>query len=240
MKKPITAAIMQPYFLPYIGYWQLINAVDKFGIYDNIKFTKKGWINRNHFLQNGKEEVFSLPLKKDSDHLDINQRFLSDDFALSRQKLLRRFESAYRKAPNYIEGIDIFSMCLLYNKTNLFEYLLHSIKQICAYLDIKTELIVSSTLNLDHSLKGQERVIATCEAMRATDYLNPIGGQVLYDAQTFARHGINLHFQKPPSCFYTQFSREFIPNLSIIDLIMFNDRATVKRLLISMDSVAAL
>jgi hypothetical protein len=235
MKAPIAAGIMQPYFLPYIGYWQLINAVDKFGIYDNIKFTKRGWINRNYFLQNGKEEVFSLPLKKDSDYLDINQRVLCEGFPAARQKLLRRFEAAYRRAPNYIEGMDIFSMCLLYNETNLFQYLLHSIKQICLYLDIKTELIVSSTLGLDHSLRGQERVIATCKALGATDYLNPVGGVRLYDTHTFAAHGINLSFQNPPSFSYAQFRHEFIPNLSIIDVIMFNDRDTIKRNLTPVD-----
>lgn len=231
MNKKLTAAIMQPYFLPYIGYWQLINAVEKFVVCDNIKFTKKGWINRNHFLQNDKTEVFSLPLKKDADHLYVNQRELSDNFSQDCQKLLRRFESAYRKAPNYDEGISLFSICLLYEEKNLFEYLLHSIKQICAYLGIKTELIVSSTLNMDHSLKKQERVIATCKALGATDYLNPAGGKLLYDKETFSAHGINLSFQNLPSCSYPQFHDRFVPNLSIIDLVMFNDRATVKHFL---------
>jgi hypothetical protein len=88
---------MQPYFLPYIGYWQLIGAVDVFVVYDNIKYTKKGWINRNRFLRNGTEALFSLPLRKDSDFLDVNQRYLADSF--HREDLINRFREAYRKAP---------------------------------------------------------------------------------------------------------------------------------------------
>ena len=58
-----TLGIMQPYFLPYIGYWQLLSAVDQFVVYDNIKYTKKGWINRNRFLRDGTDAVFTIPLK---------------------------------------------------------------------------------------------------------------------------------------------------------------------------------
>ena len=229
--KKTTVAIMQPYFLPYIGYWQLIHAVDTFVACDNIKYTKQGWINRNRFLQHGKIEIFSLPLKRDSDSLNIDQRYLADSFPADRQKLLRRFESAYRLAPNHTEGMDLLSTCLLCDETNLFNYLFHSIKQVCGYLDIKTELIVSSSLSMNHGLKAEERVMATCKVLEATDYLNLSGGKSLYDKQHFAEHGIRLHFQDMPHCTYPQFDYEFTPNLSIIDLIMFNDQATARRFL---------
>ena len=94
-------AIMQPYFLPYIGYYQLINAVDTFIVYDNIKYTKKGWINRNRFLFNGRDETFTIPLKNDSDYLDIYQRSLSKDYLIYNRKTLRKIEQSYRKAPNF-------------------------------------------------------------------------------------------------------------------------------------------
>ena len=92
-------AIMQPYFLPYIGYFQLIAAVDQFIVYDNIKYTKKGWINRNRLLQNGTDTVFSIPLSKDSDALDIRERQIAADFR--RDKLLKQIAEAYRKAPYF-------------------------------------------------------------------------------------------------------------------------------------------
>jgi hypothetical protein len=94
-------AIMQPYIFPYIGYFQLINTVDKFVVYDNIQFTKKGWINRNRILINGKEEYITLPLKKDSDYLNIDQRVLSDVFKEQRNKILRKINESYKKAPGF-------------------------------------------------------------------------------------------------------------------------------------------
>ncbi|AVC45854.1 wbqC-like family protein (plasmid) [Rhizobium leguminosarum bv. viciae] len=87
-------AIMQPYFFPYIGYFQLIHAVDKFVVYDNIKYTKKGWINRNRILRNGEDYTFSLPIKAASDSLDICDRTLSTEF--DRNKLVNQIQGAYR------------------------------------------------------------------------------------------------------------------------------------------------
>src|SRR5438445_505000 len=93
--------IMQPYFFPYIGYFQLINAVDEFVVYDNIEFTKKGWINRNRILVNGKDAYITIPLKKDSDYLNVNERWLADVWTVERKKLLNRITESYRKAPYY-------------------------------------------------------------------------------------------------------------------------------------------
>ncbi len=119
MAETVNVAIMQPYFLPYIGYWQLINAVDKFVVYDNIEYSKKGWINRNRFLQNGKDELFTIPLKKDSDYLYIRDRYLSDNIEAEQKKILRRFENAYRKAPYYEEGIVLLKNCLLFDENEV-------------------------------------------------------------------------------------------------------------------------
>ncbi len=80
-------AIMQPYFFPYIGYFQLINTVDEFVVYDNIEFTKKGWINRNRILVNGKDEYITLPIKKDSDFLHVKDRFLAETWSKDSAKM---------------------------------------------------------------------------------------------------------------------------------------------------------
>src|SRR5690554_1369276 len=93
-------AIMQPYFLPYLGYWQLMNCVEKFVVYDDVQFTKKGWIHRNRYLNNGKDQVFTLPLKKDSDYLDVVDRSVSDSWEVEKGKLKRKIEGAYKKAPH--------------------------------------------------------------------------------------------------------------------------------------------
>ena len=219
-------AIMQPYFLPYIGYWQLIAAVDAFVVYDNIKYTKKGWINRNRFLMNGVEAGFSLPLRKDSDFMDVNQRYLADAF--DRENLLNRFREAYRKAPEFSSVMPLLEQIIRNPEANLFEYILGSIRVVCGFLEIKTPLVVSSTIACDHSLKSGERVQAICKALEADTYVNPVGGMELYSKEDFARNGIDLKFLKALPFEYSQGGSPFVPWLSILDVLMFNSKTLIK------------
>lgn len=224
-------AIMQPYFLPYIGYWQLIKAVDVFVVYDDIQFTKKGWINRNRYLINGSDNMFSLPLKKASDYLNVIDRELSDTASGDLAKQLRKIESAYKKAPYCSEVFPLIKDCFNFDEKNLFKYIHHSILTVCRALEISTDIIVSSSLGLSKECKGQERVIETCKKLQATDYINPIGGKTLYDTAIFSDNGIQLHFQNVEPYIYTQFGDEFVPHLSIIDVMMFNGLEKTKSML---------
>src|SRR5437763_14407143 len=124
-------AIMQPYFLPYIGYFQLIGAVDVFVVYDNIKYTKKGWINRNRLLRDGKDAMFSLPLRKDSDSLDVRARELAADF--DRDKLLNQFKVAYARAPYFVRIYPLLERIVRCDARNLFRYLHHPIRGVCEH-----------------------------------------------------------------------------------------------------------
>lgn len=213
-------AIMQPYFFPYIGYFQLIAAVDLFIVYDNIKYTKKGWINRNRMLQNGADVMFSLPLKKDSDSLDVVQRELAADF--NRDKLLNQFSGAYWRAPYFEQTFPLIKQIVRYEDANLFRFLHHAIVMTCAHLGIGTEIKVSSGIAIDHELKGQDKVIALCEAIGATTYINAIGGMELYSKEVFRERGIELKFIKSHTFEYEQLGNEFVPWLSIVDVMMFN------------------
>ncbi|HMM02870.1 MULTISPECIES: WbqC family protein [unclassified Dysgonomonas] len=221
--------IMQPYFLPYIGYFQLLNAVDKYVIYDNIQYTKKGWINRNRILQNGKDLMITIPLEKDSDYLDIKDRCLSVGF--DKKKLLNQTRESYRKAPYFDMLMPLIERIVNYDDTNLFHYIDNSIREICKYLDIKTEIIISSTLDIDHSLKGQDKVIAICKELKATDYYNAIGGQELYSPEEFKKENINLYFISSNPIEYKQFANEFVPWLSILDVMMFNSLENIHKIL---------
>lgn len=224
--------IMQPYFLPYIGYWQLLNAVDKFVIYDNIQFTKKSWIRRNRILQNGKDSFITIPLNSGSDYLDITERFISDQyFDKDADKLLRKIRDAYRKAPYFDESMPIIEKCIQCKEKNLFTFILNSIKIISEYLGITTEIIISSHIEMNHSLKNQERVIEICKNLSATTYINPIGGLELYDRKIFEARGVELKFIKSKTGKYEQFKNEFIPNLSIIDVMMFNSKDDIIKML---------
>jgi hypothetical protein len=212
--------IMQPYFFPYIGYFQLIKSVDVFVVYDNIKYTKKGWINRNRMLLNGKEVMFSLPLKKDSDSLDIRERELAADF--NRDKLLNQIKGAYRRAPYFDQIFPLIESIVKYDDTNLFGFLHNSIIAICKHLLVDTEIRVSSGIDVDHCLKNQDRVLALCEALGASSYVNAIGGMALYSKEVFRERGVELKFIKPKLFTYPQFGNEFVPWLSIIDVLMLN------------------
>jgi len=224
-------AIMQPYIFPYIGYFQLINAVDKFVVYDNIQFTKKGWINRNRVLMNGKDEYFTISLKKDSDFLNVDQRMVSDIFKTDRIKLLRRISEAYRKAPEYNKVYPLVESIINEEEENLFAFIYQSLLTVCKYLDIKTAFVISSSIPIDHELKSQDKVIAICKALQATRYINPIGGVELYSKEIFEQNAIELNFIRSDNIEYRQFSGEFIPWLSIIDVMMFNTKETISKYL---------
>jgi hypothetical protein len=218
--------IMQPYFLPYIGNFQLIKASDLFIIYDNIKYTKKGWINRNRMLLNGADVIFSLPLKKDSDYLNVVDRELSSDF--DRQKFLNQMRGAYIKAPQFNTVWPLLEKIVMYENNNLFHYIYNSIIEICSYLDIKTKICLSSNLAIDHELKAQDKVIAICKAVNATIYINTAGGIDLYSKEIFFENGVELNFIKALPFEYAQLGNEFVPWLSIIDVLMFNSPEITK------------
>lgn len=217
---------MQPYFMPYIGYFQLIAAVDRFIIYDNIEYTKKGWINRNRMLLNGAEVIFSLALKKDSDTLDVVERELATVF--SRNKLLSQIKGAYNRAPHFKETFRLLEKIVGYEENNLFKYLYYSLIQTCCHLGIDTEIKISSSIDINHELKAQDKVLAICAAMHADTYINSIGGIEIYDKEEFAAKGVELQFIKSTPFEYSQFGAPFIPWLSIIDIMMFNKVETVR------------
>ncbi len=226
-------AIMQPYFLPYIGYFQLMNSVDEFVIYDNIQYTKKGWINRNRILVNGQDAYITLPLKRDSDYFNVSQRFLSDSWFQDRKKLLNKISASYRKAPYYLSTFPLIEECLLFEDSNLFYFILNSIKLVNRFLNIQTSLVISSSINIDHTLKAEKRIIAICKARNAVSYINPIGGTKLYRGDEFDSEGIKLFFLQTKDISYKQFDNGFVPWLSIIDVLMFNSVENVWRYLSS-------
>lgn len=219
--------IMQPYFIPYIGYWQLLNAVDKYIIYDDVNFIKGGWINRNRILLNNGPKMINLQMSGASPNKLINEVEVLDSEIL-RRKFLKTIESGYLKAPYFESVYPLIERIINLEEKNLAKYLESSLKQICAFLSIDTEIIVSSNVKKNNNLKGQEKVIEICKALGASEYYNAIGGRELYSYDDFESHNIKLKFLKTDTIEYAQYQNEFVPNLSIIDVMMFNSVNEIK------------
>lgn len=215
-------AIMQPYFLPYIGYFQLISAVDEFVFFDDVQYINKGWINRNRILNGADDLLFTIPLHKSPRGARINQRTISNQWCDQRIKLLKTIECTYSNAPYFDLAYDLIDHIFHYEEDKLADYVTYSIHQISKYLGIKTSFLKSSSYHLDDEFKGELRILELCNQLGADHYVNPIGGLELYSAELFDTHGINLSFLKTKNIEYSQFSHTFVPNLSIIDVIMFN------------------
>ena len=229
--------IMQPYFLPYLGYFQLMSACDKFVVYDNIKFTKKGWIHRNRMLLNGSDQLFSLPLKNDSDFLDVRERYIGDNFDKEKMKILGQIKSSYGRAPCFAAVYPMIESIFNSPERNLFAFIYQSLETVKGYLSIDTPLIISSGVDADHTLKGKERVMAICKALSGDTYINPIGGMELYDKDEFKANGIVLHFHKMRMVPYIQGGSTFVPALSILDVMMYNNKEQIHALMGAYDLI---
>lgn len=231
----MTLAIMQPYFLPYIGYMQLMGAVDAFVLYDDVSFINRGWINRNRLLINGQEYLFTIPLKDASQNKRINEVHLTDD-PKWRGKLLKTIEQGYRKAPQYAGVMPLTEKIINFATDSIADLVHYSLVELNSYLGLTTRLVPSSSVYNNVELKAQERILDICQQEGATRYINPIGGTDLYDKPSFAQAGIELNFIKTNRVEYPQLSRnagpnEFIPYLSILDVLMFNDAEQTRQLM---------
>ena len=221
---------MQPYFLPYIGYWQMMQAVDEFVVYDDVQFTR-GWINRNRMLWNGGVDTFTLPLLKGSSRANINARFLTDSWDDARKTLLGKFEHAYAKAPQYNEVRPLLEEMFVTAHSNLADFLFATLETLRAYLGIETALTRSSDLADMDGLRAADRILAVAKARGATVYVNAPGGRQLYDKDHFRKEGLELKFLQPEEVTYRQFGDGFEPWLSILDVMMFNDRDDIRKML---------
>ena len=181
---------------------------------------------------NGQDKLFSISLKKDSDYAQIVDRNLSDEYlSKGRKKILAQMKNAYQKAPRFNEVFPFIEECILYDEENLFKYVKYTLQKTIDYLDLKTELIVSSHIQMDHSLKSAERVLEILVKCNASEYFNTSAGLGLYDKEKFKQNNIELHYVNPILKEYKQMNNDFISGLSIIDVLMFNTKEEIQNLL---------
>ena len=217
----------QPYLFPYIGYWQLINLTDIYVIADNVQYIKKGYINRNYILNNRKPHRFTLEVQGVHLGIPINEVRVGNNA----KKILKTIFHTYTKAPYFSDVYPMIEEILLNDEKNLARYVGYSIENISDYLDMDTKFIYESDLDVDYSLGAQSGIINICKILNTDQYINAIGGQELYKKEDFEKEGIVLNFLKTEEITYKQFNDEFVPNLSIIDVMMFNSKDEIKNML---------
>ena len=222
--------IMQPYFFPYIGYFQLLNLADKYVVYDTAKYSNNKWGIRNRILINGAPGFFRVKTLKVSQNKGFDEIKISDDTEAVK-KNIHALECSYRKAPHFSEVMPILEQFLTGDYDNLAEYNVASNRLVCDYLGIKTEILLYSELDCDRNLKRQYRIYDICRVLDGNEYINSIGGMELYDFEEFRENGIELAFLKTDNIIYPQFGGEFVSNLSIIDVMMFNSVPEIQKML---------
>jgi len=220
-------AIMQPYFFPYIGYFQLINAVNKFVFYDDVNFIKRGWINRNKILINNQSNYFTIPCKDVSQNKLINQigHALNDR---SREKLLKKVSLSYRNAPFFNSVFPIIEKVVRFKSNLISDLAIESVETTCNYLKLHTSFEISSKKYNNRDLDRADRLIDICNIEGIKHYINPESGKTLYEKSYFSKRGITLSFLKTGDVRYKQFQNDFIQRLSIIDVMMFNSPEEIR------------
>ncbi len=243
--------IMQPYFFPYIGYFQLINAVDKFIMYDDLDFIKEAWVNRNKILiKNVGPSWITMPLVKKSSNAKIND-IVIDNTKRWQNNIKKTLELNYGRAPMFEMAFALVSDILNNETQSLSDFNYHSIHKISTYIGIKTPMVRNDEIYLSIERKLEEnsiktnyknlddtviekkvlRVFEICKYNKADVFINAIGGRELYSKSLFAANGLDVRFVKTDTIAYKQFGPIFYPSLSIIDVMMFNNTDTINQML---------
>jgi hypothetical protein len=209
-------AVMQPYFFPYIGYYQLMAAVDHFVLLDDVNFIKRGFVNRNEILLNGKRHRITLELSNASQNRKINEIAIGTNGS----KLLETIRHAYAHARYFALVYEAVAESLSNAGPLLIDVLEASIRKTSGLFGISTEISRSSRLGVDKDVRGEARIIKICNALDGNEYVNPPGGRGLYHRGSFEKHGIRLFFLEPHLEPYAQQSENFVPGLSVIDVLM--------------------
>jgi hypothetical protein len=222
---------MQPYIFPYLGYFQLINAVDKFVIYDDVGFIKEGWINRNYIAAEGRALLFTVPLEQASSGKLINETNLDPrSYRLWQNKFLQTLHQNYKKAPFFDSIFPPLKQIFEAERSKLTDLLVDSLLFVSNYLSLQTQFVTSSVIYNNKDLKGQDRILDICKKEQATEYYNLMGGQDLYSKSDFLKSNVVLNFiRSKQELEYNQGKiKNFIPRLSIIDVLMYNSKEKVR------------
>lgn len=233
--------IMQAYFFPYIGYFQLIDASDEFILYEHVAFRKKSWITKNRILDKGRKlpVEIRIPVIKKCSHKNISQIEISG--SNWKRPLLKMIYYNYKRAAYFKEVYPLIENCIQIDTSSLHDYNSAIINEICNYLDLKTNIKYKNEefLKLEVSLLNEVnikevkslRIVEICKQQKAHTYINPAGGIELYDKAYFKKNNLSLYFINTKEYSYNQFNMEYTPHLSIIDVLMHNGKEGTKKMI---------
>lgn len=208
---------MQPYFFPYLGYYQMAAHVDAFVFFDDVHFIKKGFINRNQILSNGQAKRFTVPVRQVSQNRRIHEHEYTGEF----DSFLALVERSYRRAPHFETVFPMVAEVVAGNERNVARVNARSIEMVLAYLGIQQRFSLASVLEIPDDIRGQDRILAVCELLDATHYINASGGRALYNQDVFEQRGLQLQFFEPELPKYGQGGGGFVNGLSILDAMMW-------------------
>lgn len=220
-------AIMQPYFLPKLSYWQLINKAETFVIYDDVQYIKGGWINRNRVLVNNLIKIITIPVKNDNLNKLINERYLADNWDFKKKKILSLIRESYKKSINFEIIYPLLINIFNFKNKNLSKFVTNSIVEISNFLEINTNIVNSSSLNICKKFKKENKLFEICKIFNSKEYINPIGGKKIYDKNFFKKNHINLYFLFPTNSMNNINSSSF--DLSIIDTLMNVEKKVIQK-----------
>ncbi len=242
-------AVMQPYFFPYIGYFQAINAVDKYIVYDDLNYIYQGWVDRNRLVDKSGTVFYIRPQLINASVSSLISEIELHPKQFWRKKLLKTLSFTYAGADSFKETFNLIQEILLFETNSLSNFNFHAIKKIADYLEIKTQLVQEKTKykNLEEELRTKRpssnseeheqletklvRALEICTTEKATVFINAFGGQLLYKKEDFKKNGIDLFFIETKPYNYKQFTNTFYPHLSIIDVLMHNGKEKTQHLL---------
>lgn len=232
-----TIAIYQPYFFPYIGYWQLLEAVDVFVVGDDLQYMMRSFINRNTILLNHERHRFSISVAGASPQRTIGEIEIADDF----HKFRKMLQHAYGRSAHFAESMRIIDEILDFEDRNLARFLGNQINVIARHLGLRAKVVYLSELNLGHSFAGKEQRLVDCAKVLGADRIvNPIGSVELYAPEDFSPFGVDVGFLRTHAITYPQANREFVPNLSLIDAMMCNSKEALAGMMTRYDIVDSL
>ncbi|WP_397538316.1 WbqC family protein [Rummeliibacillus pycnus] len=225
-------ALMQPYFFPYLGYYRLINSVDEFVIFDNAQFIRRSWITRNRILNAHKESIYiNVPVFKAQRETKIKDIQINNDINWQ-EKIIQQL-LYYKAAPNFTSVMEFVKECLSIKCDNVSQFNTSILRKTCNLLKIDANITVLSEKFpfINQADEADEWGIKVSKALKASTYINAIGGKEFYSTQKYKNEGLDIQFINPSLAPYKQFKHKFVPGLSIIDVLMFNEISRIKEMI---------